>query len=258
MALILKYDNLKEIPAEDVRLYVERDGAWHLDADFKDERTKLAEFRTNNVALMKELTEFKQRFDGIDPEEVRRLAQEKTRLEEDQELKAGEFDKVLEARTNALRTEHQKALQALSTERDALTGQLTAIQIDQGVVATATKRGLRATAIPDITSRARSVFRLVNGVPTAFEADGKTVRVGKDGVTAMTLEEWVDQQVSEAPHLFEASAGGAAAGNGSGGAGNRAVRNPFRKETWNLTAQMQLQKTDPQMAARLKAAAGGS
>ena len=128
---------------------------------------------------------------------------------------------------------------------------------DQGVGAAATKRGLRATAMPDITSRARSVFRLVNGVPTAFEADGQTVRYGRDGVTPMTLEEWVDTQVSDAPHLFESNAGGGAAGNGSGGVGgsNRSVKNPFRKETWNFTEQMKLQKSDPGLAARLRAAA---
>ena len=119
----------------------------------------------------------------------------------------------------------------------------------------ATKRGLRPTAIPDITARARTVFRLVNGAPRAFEADGQTVRYGKDGVTPMTLEEWVEQQVADAPHLFESNAGGGAAGNGSGGVGNRSVKNPFRKETWNLTEQMKLQKSDPQLAARLKAAA---
>jgi hypothetical protein len=33
------------------------------------------------------------------------------------------------------------------------------------------------------------------------------------------------------------------------------VKNPFRKESWNLTEQMKLQKSDPGMAARLKAAA---
>ena len=123
----------------------------------------------------------------------------------------------------------------------------------------ATKKGLRPTAIPDITARARSVFRLVNGAPTAFEADGKTVRAGKDGITPMTLEEWVDAQVSDAPHLFESNAGGGAAGDASGGGATtragRSVRNPFRKETWNLTEQMKLQKSDPQLAARLKAAA---
>jgi hypothetical protein len=55
--------------------------------------------------------------------------------------------------------------------------------------------------------------------------------------------------------LFEANAGGGAAGSGSGGAGNRSVKNPFRKESFNFTEQMKLQKSDPQLAARLKAAA---
>ena len=36
---------------------------------------------------------------------------------------------------------------------------------------------------------------------------------------------------------------------------NRSVKNPFRKDTWNLTEQMKLQKTDPALATRLKAAA---
>jgi hypothetical protein len=72
----------------------------------------------------------------------------------------------------------------------------------------------------------------------------------------MTLDEWVDQQVADAPHLFESNAGGGAVSNGSGGAGNnRSVKNPFRKETWNITEQMKMQKSDPQLAQRLKAAA---
>jgi hypothetical protein len=69
------------------------------------------------------------------------------------------------------------------------------------------------------------------------------------------LDEWVEQQVADAPHLFESNAGGGAASNGSGGVGNKSVKNPFRKETWNLTEQMRLMKSDPQLAARLKAAA---
>jgi hypothetical protein len=102
------------------------------------------------------------------------------------------------------------------------------------------------------------VFRLVNGVPVAFEADGQTVRPGKDGVAPMTLDEWVDAQVSEAPHLFESNAGGgssAASQGGGGGAASHKGRNPFKRENWNLTEQMKLQKTDPKLAERLRASA---
>jgi hypothetical protein len=255
MALKFKFKTREEIPAELQSLYVERDGAWMLDADGLVEKSKLDEFRTTNVNLIKERDDLAKRFEGIDPDAVRQLADDKRKLEEAQQLKAGEVDKVIETRVKAARAEWDKQHGVVVAERDALTSRLTAIQIDQAVVTEATKRGLRPTAIPDIAARARVNFKLVNGVPQAFETDGQTARTGKDGVSPMTLAEWVDGLVSDAPHLFEANAGGGAAGSGSGGAGNRSVKNPFRKETWNLTEQMKLQKSDPQLAARLKASA---
>jgi len=217
MPLKYKRKTKDEIPAEHLPLYAEREGAWVLDVDGAVEKSKLDEFRNNNVALAKERDDLKKRYEGIDPDAVKALADEKRQLEEAQQLKAGEVEKVVENRIKGVKADLEKQIATLTTERDAMTGRLTSIQIDQGVLTVATKRGLRPTAIPDITARARSIFRLVNGVPTALDPDGKTLRYGKDGLTPMTLEAWVDAQVSEAPHLFESNAGGGAASNGSGG-----------------------------------------
>ena len=263
MALKFKFKTKDEIPADHLPLYAEsRDGnggsAWILDVEGAVDKSKLDEFRHTNVSLLKERDELKKRYEGIDPVEVRQLTEEKRRLEETAQLKAGEVEKVLEARVKSLKGDFDKQLSAVTSERETLTARLMAIQIDQGVLGVATKRGLRATALPDITARARGVFRLVNGVPVAFEADGQTVRPGKDGVAPMTLDEWVDAQVSEAPHLFESNAGGGGSGAAShGGAGGAAHRgkNPFKRENWNLTEQMKLQKTDPKLAERLRASA---
>ncbi len=263
MAIKFRVKSKDEVPAELQGLYVEREGALVLDVEGAVEKAKLDEFRANNIALTNQLAEQKKRFEGIDPEEVRKLAEEKQRLEEAQQLKGGEVEKVVEGRLKAAKAEWDKQMSAVTGQRDALNSRLTAIQIDQGVITAATKRGLRPTAIPDITARARTVFRLVDGAPRAYEADGQSVRVGKDGISPMTLDEWVDQQVADAPHLFESNAGGGGGGatsqygygSGGVGGGNRSVRNPFRKESWNLTEQMKLQKTDPGLAARLKAAA---
>ncbi len=258
MALKFKIKAKDEIPADQQGLYVERDGAWVLDVDGAVEKAKLEEFRTNNIALSNQLAEQKKRFEGIDPDQVRKLAEEKQRLEEAQQIKGGEVDKVVESRLKAAKVEWDKQFNAVASERDSLNTRLTSIQIDQGVLTVATKKGLRPTAIPDITARARCVFRLVDGAPRAYEADGQTVRVGKDGFTPMTLDEWVDLQVADAPHLFESNAGGGGATSqysNPGGAGGRSVKNPFRKDSWNLTEQMKLIKSDPQLAARLKAAA---
>ena len=258
MALKYKYTGKDQIPAEHAGLYVERDGAFFLDAEGVTEKVKADELRNNNIELRKQIEDFTTRFDGINPDEVRRLAEEKRKLElQAQGHKPEEIDKLVTERLKGLKADWDKQFAAVTGERDSLTTRLTAIQIDQGIITAATKRGLRPTAIPDITSRARLVFKLVNGAPQAFEADGKTVRYGRDGITPMTLEEWVDAQVADAPHLFESNAGGGAAGNPAGGGtgSQRSVKNPFRKDTWNLTEQMKLQKTDPTLAARLKAAA---
>ncbi len=249
MPLKYKFATKQEIPAELQTFYVERDGAWLLDADGVVSQSKLDEFRQNNITLTKSLrtaTDELKRFEGIDPDAVRQLAEDKRKLEEAQQLKAGEVDKVIETR---LKT----ALAPVVAERDAANARLSAVLIDNAVVSEATKRGLRPTALTDITARARQTFKLVNGVPQAF--DGDVPRFGKDGTSPMTLAEWVDALVSDAPHLFEANAGGGAAGSGGGAAGNRSVKNPFRKETFNLTELMKIQKNDPALAARLKAAA---
>jgi len=260
MALEQKYASKDLIPANRAELYVERDGAFVLDVAGRDERdAKLDEMRKHNIELNKKLVEVGRRFEGIDPEAVRKLAAEKQALEEAAALKAGEFDKVLLARLAVSKAEQDKVLAAEKLEKAALHAELVSVRIDQVVANEATKRGLRPTALPDITARAKNTFRLVNGVPQAMENDGQTVRVGKDGLTPLTMAEWLDAQVSEAPHLFEGNAGGGAAGNiTGGGASGRAVmgRNPFKRDAgWNVTEQMALMKTDPQLAARLKAAA---
>ena len=258
MALKYKYTSKQEIPAEHQSLYVEREGAFYLDAEGVTDKAKADEMRNHNIELRKQIEDRDARFAGIDPDEYRRLAEEKRKLElQAAGHKPEEIDKLVTERLKGLKADWDKQFAAVTSERDSLTTRLTSIQIDQGIITVATKRGLRPTAIPDITARARTVFKLVNGAPQAFEPDGKTVRYGKDGISPMTLEEWVDAQVTDAPHLFESNAGGGAAGNGAGGAAGsqRSVKNPYRKDSWNLTEQMKLQKTDPSLAARLKAAA---
>ena len=253
MALKYKYTTKQEIPAEQQSLYVEREGAFYLDAEGVVDKAKADEMRLHNIDLRKQIEESLR----TATEERQKIQAEKERLELiAQGHKPEEIEKLVTERLKGLKADWDKQFAAVTGERDSLTTRLTSIQIDQGVITVATKRGLRPTAIPDITSRARTVFKLVNGAPQAFEADGKTVRYGKDGITPMTLEEWVDAQVADAPHLFESNAGGGAASNGAGGAAGsqRSVKNPFRKDTWNLTEQMKLQKTDPGLAARLKAA----
>ena len=134
MALKFKFKSKDEIPAELLSLYAEREGAWVLDVDGAVEKTKLDEFRNTNVALLKERDELKKRFEWIDPDEVRTLADENRRVEEAGQLKAGEVEKAFESRVKVLKSDFDKQIIAVMSERDTLNARLAAIQIDQGVI----------------------------------------------------------------------------------------------------------------------------
>jgi hypothetical protein len=102
MAMKFKYGAKEEIPAEQVSLYAEREGERVLDCDGVADKIKLDEFRSHNVALRKQVEDLQKRYEGIDPDEVRKLAEQKQRFEEERHLKAGEVDKVVENRIKVL------------------------------------------------------------------------------------------------------------------------------------------------------------
>jgi len=154
MALKFKYQAKDEVPAEVLNHYVEREGAWVLDAEGATDKSKADEVMGKNGALLKQIEELNKRFEGIDPEEVRKLAEEKQRLEEERQLKAGELDKVVENRVKGLRADWEKQVTTLNAEREALDARLTAIQIDQGVITAATKRSVNCADISTFEKRA--------------------------------------------------------------------------------------------------------
>src|SRR4051795_7284370 len=140
MPLKFRYKTKEEVPAESQSLYVERDGAWTLDVDGAVDKSKVEEFRANNITLANQLAEQKRRFDGIDPDEARQLAEKNA-------LQAGGVEKVIEGRVRAVKNQMERHYSGIVAERDALTNQLTSVSIDQGVTGAATKKGLRSTAI---------------------------------------------------------------------------------------------------------------
>src|SRR4051794_25613813 len=187
MKLKYKYEKQADVPQEVTQLYSEQNGAYLLNVEGAVDRTKLDEFQKEKISLLNQLDEVKRRYEGIDPEAVRKLEAEKQKLEEQQALKAGEVERVIESRLKSFQSVHEKQVKDLAAERDALVARLSEIQIDQGVVGVAARYKLHPTAIPDITARARQTFRLVKGVPTAFASDGQSFRPGKDGISPMTL-----------------------------------------------------------------------
>ena len=245
MAIKSKYSSKSEVPVELLPHYVERDGAFVLDVEGMVDRArvdaltaKLEDYRINNSALNGKLMAFA----GLDPDKVAEALESQRKLLEGELLKKGDIDAVLKARLGPI---EKRAIEAEA--------RLVELQINQGAIAAATKRGLRPTAVLDLSQRARNAFKLVNGLPVAVGADGQP-RPGKDGVSPMSFDEWTDSLANEAPHLFAENSGSGAAGSSTGGGGGGAV-NPWSKATWNLTAQMQMMRSDPRRAEQMQMAA---
>jgi hypothetical protein len=75
MPIKFKAKTRDEIPAELQSLYVERDGSFVLDVDGAVDKSKVEEVRSTNAALLKERDEIRRRFEGIDPDEARKLVE---------------------------------------------------------------------------------------------------------------------------------------------------------------------------------------
>ena len=183
MALKFKYAAKADVPAEHAGLYAERDGAWVLEVEGAVDAARLGEFRQTNIAQAKQLEELRSQYAGLEPAVVKELLADKQKLDDAAALKAGGIDALVAGRVKATKAELQAQLDKEREERDRLARALSAITIDQAVTSEATKRGVRPTAVEDLAARARTVFVLVDGVPRAVEADGKTVKYGRDGVT---------------------------------------------------------------------------
>lgn len=77
-----------------------------------------------------------------------------------------------------------------------------------------------------------------------------------EGGKLFQLDEAAAWLASSKPHLVKAQ-GGSGSGYRDGGGGN-SQRNPWAKDTLNLTEQIRIGRENPQLAAQMKAAAGGT
>lgn len=207
-----------------------------LSVDDKDFKTRINEFRSNNVTLMKQVDDMKQmveRFKDIDPEKAKAALTKLQEIEDKQLMDAGQVDELVARRTERMRQDYDGQVKTLTKNFEDYKGKyeaaekrLSILMVDGEISRAIGKVGTPAKgAMSDILSRARNVWEVRDGKMLAKDEDGN-VRFGKDGKEPMTPDEWAQVIVQEAPHLFEGSGGGGA-GGASGGSrsygGNKQV-----------------------------------
>jgi hypothetical protein len=71
-----------------------------------------------------------------------------------------------------------------------------------------------------------------------------------------TLTDWVSMMAQERPHWWPGSHGGSARGSSGGASGIRGPANPWSPNSFDRSAQLELERTSPKRAAELRRQAG--
>ena len=199
----------EDIPEGAESFYSEVEGGgFALETDSTD---RLKEFRTNNIGLLKKAEDLESRlagFEGIDPEEYKKLKSAAAKKKEDG-LKPDDFDAYFEEKAKPLRDE----LEAEKAKNGSLSGELTR-RDEEGAIQKEAASLIKPEAMTDLMGR--SPFKWDGEKMVRKDAEGKTV-YGKDG--PQTITEWLAELADTAPHLFKESKGGTGK-HGAGGAGS--------------------------------------
>lgn len=178
-------------------------------------KSKLDEFRANNITLKKTTEEYetnladlqaqlKTASSGVDEDKVNVMVEEK-----------------LKTRIKALQEEHEKTLNDEHTARTKAESSLNSLLINDAISREAIAGGVRDTALEDVLMRANSIFKVVDGKSIPF--DGDEPIYGNDGTTPLSAKDWLAGQATTRPHWFKESTGGGAENKNGGGAAKKEV-----------------------------------
>ena len=184
-----------------------QDAVTYSEEEFTGVKTKLDEFRSNNVKLMKEMETLASKFEGIDVDTYKEMSAKQEQMRSKKLIDAGKIDELLEEKTKQMREVHNKELNKTTEVNQSLQDQLAKLVIDNAVRDSATKAGVVDTGMDDILLRSKSVFSLVEGKAVPTDAQGNTI-FGHGTSEPMSVKEWVNAQMDVAPHLFKSSSGG--------------------------------------------------
>jgi hypothetical protein len=217
MPLKFKIESLEGLD-EGIAAHYEKhtDGAFYLQVEGAVAKAKVDEFRDNNIKLSKELEKFK----NIDLNEIENLNNQIEELKNKRTASQAQIDKMVkdgvESQVTEMKNSYEEQIKTLTDNSNVMSRKLESLLIDNKVREAATENGVLSSAIDDVLLRAKSIFKLEDGIAVPYDNEGH-VRYGKNGTDPMSVSEWVTGLSKNAPHLFEGSQDGGSQGGSSGG-----------------------------------------
>lgn len=216
-------------------------------------KTKNQELLGQNKTLKGDLDSFKSQFDGLDIEAVKNIVSKAGQDEETRLIAEGKMDEVVARRTERLRGDFEKQVQAEKDRADkaeSFANRFKDKVLSDSIREAAAKAGALPEAAEDIILRARNTFRLnEEGIPLALDVDGQVI-YGKDGKTPLTPSEWAESMRETAPHLWPRP-------QGAGQTGDRGGRAGKKWSDLTETERAQLAREDPKAFDQLMKTRGG-
>jgi hypothetical protein len=160
----------------------------------------------------------------------------------------GNIDQRLVDQRNRLAAEKDAAVKKAETERDSYKSRVEKLASENAINAALGE----ANIAPHMQKAVRAMFQ--SQIKVGYEADEAIVTIENLPVVDK-IKAWAGTE--EGKYFVAAPANGGGGGdNKPANGGDNAKDNPWSKEGFNLTKQMDILKTDPARAAQLKAAAG--
>ena len=213
LATMLKYkidsEQFNTLNEMEQTFYAQSGEGYQLQVEGATDKSKLDEFRSSNVDLLKQQEAYK----GVDLAKYRELEEQERKLRDKELIDKKDFDGLISERTNSLKSDYEAKIQALTSQLNDSTGNYNTVvskyEIEGAAVKAFTEHKISPDAYDAVLSQINSKFSVDNG--RVIAKDGDSILTGANG--NLTVSEFVAAQ----PEIFkiQSSGGNANGGNGS-------------------------------------------
>ncbi len=227
-----------------------------VDEAVKGLKEKNSELINDKKILKDELTALKGKVDGLDLDAIKVLLDKSNQDEESKLIAEGKIEEVIQKRTDKMREEHARLLNAETTRAnnaEAYANKFKQSVVQGQIVQAAVELEALPEATADIAFLAQSKFALdEDGKAVAVDESGEVI-IGKDGKTPLSPKEWVESLREQKPYFWPKPNG-----MGAPGSNNSKGQPDILKAdgTVNMTKLAQLRNENPQLAKELAAKHG--